>query len=349
MATDANPPTYAGTRFLVGAASLMIVVAGLREASELILPFLVAVFLAVVSVPVMRWLSRLGVPQFLAVLSTILLAVGLIGLLVLVVGQSVAEFRVVAPLYQGRLQNLFDRTMDLLEQYGVPLVGGQSLDLLPLGLFDLLGVAVGAVASFASNSFLVLLTVVFILLEAAGFSRKLQVALGEDAGLGHLERMTFEVQKYLVIKTGVSAVTGTIAGCWVAVVGLDFPLLWGVIAFLFNFVPTLGSIVAAVPAVLLALVQFGPGRAAVIAVGYLVINVSFGNLIEPMLMGRRLGLSTLVVFVSLVFWGWVWGPLGMLFSVPLTMVVKIALENTDEFRWVAIMLDANPPARKAGG
>ena len=132
-------------------------------------------------------------------------------------------------------------------------------------------------------------------------------------------------------------------------VGLDAPQLWGVLAFAFNFIPTLGSIFAAVPAVLLALIQpdISPVGAAVIAGGYAGVNVVFGNFVEPTLMGRRLGLSTLVVFMSLVFWGWVWGPVGMLFSVPLTMAVKIALENTTEFRWVAVMLDANP--RAAGG
>ena len=288
-----------------------------------------------------------GRPPALAVLSTILTAVGFFGMLGYLLGQSVAEFRVVVPRYQARLQGLFDQAPELLEQYGVPTAGWESIDLLPVGVFDLLGGAVGAVASFASNSFLVLLTFVFILLEAAGFSRKLRRAFGRRAELGHLERMTHEVQKYLVIKTAISAVTGTIIGLWVNAWGLDFPLLWGVTAFLFNFIPTLGSILAAIPAVLLAIIQFGPGTAAIIAVGYAVVNISFGNLLEPMLMGRRLGLSTLVVFMSLVFWGWVWGPLGMLFSVPLTMAFKIALENTEDFRWIAIMLDANPAKRKA--
>ena len=160
---------------------------------------------------------------------------------------------------------------------------------------------------FVSNTFLVLLTVIFILMEAAGFSGKLRRAFGEATDLGQFERMTQQVQKYLVIKTAISAITGTVVGLWAAVMGLDFALLWGVTAFLFNFIPNLGSIIAAVPAVLLAVVQFGPGRAAVIAVGYLVINIGFGSFVEPMLLGRRLGLSTLVVFVSLVFWGWVWG------------------------------------------
>ena len=346
MTADRRPASDAGTRFLVAAAGFVIVVAGLREASQLVLPFLVAVFLAVVSVPFMRFLRRLRVPQPLAIFMTILAAVGAIGLLGWVVGRSVNQFTVVAPRYQARLQTLVDSSLRALNDLGVPTQEWQSLDLLP-GVFDVLGGALGAVASFASNSFLVLLTVIFILVEAAGFRTKLRVAFGEGTDMGQFERMTQQVQKYLVIKTAISATVGTLVGLWVAAFGLDFPLLWGLLAFLFNFIPNLGSIFAAIPAVLLAIVQFGPGRAAVIAVGYVVINIVLGNFMEPTLMGRRLGLSTLVVFVSLVFWGWVWGPVGMLFSVPLTMVIKIALENTEEFRWVAVMLDANPVAAES--
>ena len=343
MSDDGRARTDAGMRFLVAAASLVVVVAGLRAAAQVVLPFLVAVFFAVVSVPLMGWLQRWRVPRPLAVLCTMLSAVAVIGILALVVGRSVNEFRFAAPRYQTRLQSLLDSGLRLIEERGLPVQEWRSLDLVPVGgMFDVLGGALGAVASFASNSFLVLLTVVFILMEAVGFSAKLRAAFGQEAQLGQLERMTRQVQNYLVIKTAISAVTGVLVGLWVGALGLDFPLLWGLVAFILNFIPTLGSIFAAVPAVLLALVQFGPARAGVIAVGYLGINVVFGNFVEPMLLGRRLGLSTLVVFVSLVFWGWVWGPVGMLFSVPLTMAIKIALENTTEFRWVAVMLDANP-------
>ena len=335
-----------GTRFLVAAAALIIVVTGLREASNLVLPFLVAVVFAVVSMPFMRWLLKHHLPQPLAVLITVLAAITVMAVFVLVVGRSVNQFSVVAPRYQVRLQELMNSTLELLEGVGISAAEWQSLELLPVGLFDILSGALGAVASFASNTFLVLLTVIFILMEAAGFHHKLREAFGEGIDLGHFDRMTRQVQHYLVIKTAISAMTGTIVGLWVATLGLDFPLLWGLIAFLFNFIPNLGSVLAAVPAVLLAVIQFGPSRAAVIAIGYLAINIVFGNFVEPTLMGRKLGLSPLVVFVSLVFWGWVWGPVGMLFSVPLTMVVKIALENTQDFRWIAVMLNANPSVRK---
>ena len=344
MTAEGRPYSDTGTRFLVGAASFVIVVAGLRAAQTLVVPFLLAVFLAVVSVPFMRWLQSKGVPRVLAIPSTVLGAVGVIAILALVLGRSLNQFADVAPQYQRRLQELVDSSFGLLRAWGIPTEAWQSLDLLPAGLFDVLGGALSALASFASNTFLVLLAVIFILTEAAGFSAKLQAAFGSAAQFGPLERMTRQVQNYLVIKTAISAATGTVVGLWVWALGLDFAILWGLVAFLLNFVPNLGSIIAAVPAVLLALIQLGPGRAAAIAVGYVFVNIVFGNFVEPTLMGRRLGLSTLVVFTSLVFWGWVWGPVGMLFSVPLTMVVKIALENTEDFRWVAVMLEANPPS-----
>ena len=342
MNTEERSNPDAGTRFLVGGASFVIIVAGLRAAQQLAVPFLLAVFLAVVSVPFMRWLESKRVPRLVAMLSTVFAAVGVIALLALVLGRSVNQFAEVAPQYQQRLEALIDASFGFLNGWGVPTEAWQSLDLLPIGLFDVLGGALSALASFASNTFLVLLAVIFILMEVAGFSSKLQVVFGTGAQFGPLERMTRQTQNYLVIKTVMSAATGTVVGCWVAAMGLDFAILWGLVAFLLNFIPTLGSIIAAVPAVFLALIQLGPGRAAVIAFGYLVVNIVLGNFVEPMLMGRRLGLSTLVVFLSLIFWGWVWGPVGMLLSVPLTMVLKIALENTEDFRRMALMLDADP-------
>ena len=342
MNTEGHSYSDTGVRFLVGAASVVIVVAGLRAAQALVVPFLLAVFLAVVSIPFMRWLQSKHVPRLLAVISTILAGVGVIVILGLVLGRALNELADVAPQYQVRLQELVDSSVVLLSGWGIPAEGWQSRDLFPVGLFDVLGGAISAFALFASNAFLVLLAMIFILTEAVGFSTKLQAAFGSTAHFKPLERMTRQVQHYLVIKTAMSAVTGTVVGVWVWSLGLDFVILWGLVAFLLNFVPNLGSILAAVPAVLFALIQLGPGRAAVIALGYVVVNIVVGNFVEPMLMGRRLGLSTLVVFTSLVFWGWMWGPVGMLLSVPLTMVLKIALENTENFRWVAVMLETNP-------
>lgn len=372
MSPEPRARRDAGLRFLVAAACIVVVIAGLRAAAALILPFLIAVFLAVVNVPLMNWLVRMRVPKPLAVLLTVLAAASVIGVLVGLLAQSVNQLTEALPSYRDRLGELAATLTALGASLGLPVeqmrADLQSVSLAAFGTVDTIGAVVGStgaivgnavrtVGAFLSNTFLVFLTVVFILFEAAGFPAKIKLAFGSDGDpFGHLGRISAQIQTYLVTKAAVSAATGIFIGLWVAYMKLDFPLLWGVLAFMFNFIPTLGSVFAAVPAVLLAVVQpgLGLGSAAAVAAGYLVVNVAFGNLIEPMLLGRRLGLSTLVVFASLVFWGWVWGPVGMLFSVPLTMVVKIALENTPDLRWLAVMLDANPAAprprkAKAGG
>jgi len=183
------------------------------------------------------------------------------------------------------------------------------------------------------------------LLEVAGFPSKLRAAMGRpDADLSEFTEIMAKVQRYLGMKTVVSAVTGMCATLLLTVIGVDFALLWGLVAFLLNFIPTVGSIIAAVPAMAVALVQpdLGPLPMLAVGAGYVVINTLIGNIIEPQLVGRRLGLSPLVVFLSLVFWGWVWGPVGMLLSVPLTISVRIALERNEDLHWIAVLLGPSP-------
>jgi predicted PurR-regulated permease PerM len=195
-----------------------------------------------------------------------------------------------------------------------------------------------------TNSFMILLTVIFLLLEASGLPPKLHAALNDPEGsLARFDKMSESVNRYIAIKTLTSVATGIAIGLWLAITGVDYPFLWALLAFLLNYVPNIGSIIAAIPAVLLALVQFGIGTALITALGFVIVNIVIGSLIEPKFMGRGLGLSTLVVFLSLVFWGWVLGPVGMLLSVPLTMILKIALESNDDTRWIAIILGAGPP------
>ena len=136
--------------------------------------------------------------------------------------------------------------------------------------------------------------------------------------------------------------TGLVIFIWLWVLGVDYAILWGLLSFLLNFIPTVGSFIAAVPAVLLALVQLGILHAGLTLSGFVLVNLVMGNVIEPRWMGRGLNLSPLVVFVSLVLWGWVLGPVGMLLSIPLTIMVKIALENQPESRWISIMLGGAP-------
>lgn len=333
-------------RFLVVAASTIIVVAGLREASEILLPFLSALFIAIVSLPFLAWLQRNRVPTWLAVMLTVAAAAGVVSVLGVVVGQSVGEFaQVVADSrYNERFEALANRLGAWAEQANLPFADRTPLDFVnPGAVVNLLGGTLAALAGLLQDAFLVLLAVIFILVEAAGFRAKLRLAFGERGrSLERMSQITLQVQKYLAVKTVVSLGTGFFAFVWVWTLGIDFPLMWGLVAFLFNYIPNIGSIVAAVGPSVLALVQVDLGRALVVAAGYVALNIAFGNILEPTLLGRRLGMSILVVFLSLVFWGWVWGPMGLLLAVPITMSLKIAFENTDDLRWIAVLLDANP-------
>jgi len=178
-----------------------------------------------------------------------------------------------------------------------------------------------------------------MLSEARMFGRRVQAILeARGPNLDRFLSATADIQKYLGMKTLISLATGFLAGflCWAA--GLDFFVLWGILAFALNFIPVLGSIIAGIPPLLLAFLVAGGPSAIAVGIGYVSINFFLGNFLEPMLMGRRFGLSTLVVIISVLFWGFIWGPVGMLLAVPLTMVLKVMLDNTDELRWIAVAI-----------
>jgi AI-2 transport protein TqsA len=219
----------------------------------------------------------------------------------------------------------------------------------PRVVLDLIGSILTGAATVVGHAFLVLLTMGFMLMEA-GDGRLRGGLIAAASRFAHLETAGPEIQRYLWIKTWVSLATGLLVGLSAALVGVDFPLIWGLLAFLLNYIPNFGSILAAVPAVLVALIQVGAWEASVLALFYVAINTVLGNILEPYWMGRRLHLSPLVVLLSLIFWGWVWGAAGLLLAVPITMVIKIALEHSPEVRWVALLLgpvEAEVPGRGA--
>jgi predicted PurR-regulated permease PerM len=299
------------------------------------------------SMPLMFWLQLRRVPAPLAVLLTMLVIGALFGGIILLGTQSVAELQTQLPGYQERLRVLYESWVDgLSARFGIPLDQYLTLSLIdPGAAIGLFGQTAARVVGFLGNTFVVLLIMAFILAEATVFPFKFRAILGPEAGDGRrMTKVIREVQEYLGIKTAVSLATGLLIGLLAWFLGLDFPILLGLIGFVMNYIPTVGSILAAVPALVLSLLQFGTvGHFLAVAISYGAINTVFGNIIEPNLMGRRLGLSTLVVILSLLFWAWLWGPVGALLAVPLTMVVKIMLENTEDLRWIAILLDKAPP------
>ncbi|CAN5898106.1 AI-2E family transporter [soil metagenome] len=335
----------AGSRLLLNLAGLVLVVLGLQAAASILVPFTLALFLTMLSLPLLLRLQARRIPSAVAVLLTVLVNVAVLGLFLLIVSQSANEIRLAVPRYLEQLQALVLSTQAWLVERRVPVEEMVLIDLLnPEYVIGLVTGTLRGIAWVVSNALLVLIIMIFMLAETAVFPDKLRAALGSrDADLGRFAKITLEVQHYLGIKTVISLITGTLVGLWVWVLGIDFPLFWGFMAFLFNYIPSVGSILASIPPILIGLLQYGVGVALLVALGFLVVNITFGNIIEPNLMGRRLGLSTLVVILSLVFWGWVWGPVGMLLSLPMTMIVKIMLENTSDMRWIAILLGPKAP------
>jgi len=303
-------------RFLIVLASFIVVVAGMRAAEQLLVPFLLSLFIAVICSPPLVWLKQRGVPNGIAILVIIAMIV-VVGISIgAVVGSSVTSFKSDLPYYQERLSLLSAGLFSQLAQLGVNVDLTQlKQSFNPAAALSLAGSTIASFGNVMTNALLIILTVSFILAEEVGLADKIRIAdKNSEATLEAIENFTKSVNRYMAIKTGLSLVTGILVMTWLWIQGVDYFVLWGLLAFLLNFVPTLGSILAAVPAVLLALIQLGAGDAAVTALGFVLANFIIGNVVEPRMMGKGLDLSTLVVFLSLVFWGWVLGPIGMLLS-----------------------------------
>lgn len=340
---------------LILVAALVVIIAGLKQAQGFLIPVMLAFFIATVSFPITNWLRNRGIPRALAVLITVLVdfafLAGVVLLAITIIGDLQEEWNnQYFNLTRDRIEEGSDALAKQLEHWGVDNAPEQineavTKNLAQMREIDFMQVlnigsdVLGRVVSFLGTSLIVIILTVFMLTEARMFSRRMDAIC--DARGPNIQRMLSalkDTQRYLGIKTIISLVTGLLAGilCWVA--GLDFFILWGILAFALNFIPVIGSIIAGIPPTLLALLVHGPPEAIAVLGGFFIINTFLGNFIEPMLMGSRFGLSTLVVLLSVMFWGWIWGPIGMLLAVPLTMVMKVILDNTQEFRWIAVAI-----------
>jgi AI-2 transport protein TqsA len=209
----------------------------------------------------------------------------------------------------------------------------------PEALMKLTAGLLSGLGSVLSDLILILLSVTFILLEISNFPIKLRAVLGDPKQVfPQFTKFVVEMKRYMVIKTLINMGTGILIGVWMYILGMQFPVLWGFLAFLLHYIPNIGAIIAAVPSALMALVQLGMGTAPLVCAGNLLVGFIIGNVIEPRLMGRKLGLSTLVVFLSLIFWGSVLGLIGAILCIPLTMTLKFAFEENESTKWIAVLL-----------
>jgi predicted PurR-regulated permease PerM len=321
-------------------AALVVVLVGIQAASAILVPFLLALFIAIVCNPLIQWLMRWRLPQWVA-LSIVLAAIVLLGFLMAgLVGKSLTDLTSSLPQYRQQLDSQLDGLIAGLATMNISIDRQQVLAYLdPEVLMGLSMRLLGGLSKMMGDVFLILLTVVFMLLEASSIPGKIHLALHDpEMKMRQIDQFLHAVNRYLEIKTMVSLGTGLAVGLMLWLLNVQYFVLWGVMAFLLNYVPNIGSFIAALPVIVQVMVLQSPMTAALVGGGYIAINTVIGNIIEPRWLGRGLGLSTLVVFLSLMFWGWLLGAVGMLLSVPLTIIVKIALEASPEGRWLAILL-----------
>jgi AI-2 transport protein TqsA len=341
------------TPFPLVAAALVIILWGINQAQSVAVLFILTSFLALIGRVPMHWLERKRIPTPLAVLLVVAAMVGLLAVVGAVVGASLSSFSEALPAYQARAADLLVSFKGFLATKGITLTDKAILGSINPGTVLTLTAGVFAgISSLLSYTVLVLLTVIFILLESSGFAGKLRhVRTFTPASLERFTKFADDMKRYLVVKTIINLVTGTLIAAWLAVLGVDFPILWGFLAFLLNYIPNIGSVVAAVPPSILALVQMGGGTALLTVGGFLATGTIVGNLLEPRIMGRTFGLSPLVIFVSMIVWAGLLGLVGALLCVPLTMTLKLACESSPDTEWIAVLLGpaTTPSDHPTGG
>jgi len=321
-------------RSLLTVAAVIIILAGMKIAQSIIVPCLLALFLAVLTAPAVRWLVKWKVPIPIAIGIVVALVFAVFYILGTLVATSADDFFNRLPEYESTFDNGLAYLRERLPWLRVDL---QSLAP-PDSFISFAGRLFSGVGSILVAVALTIFILIFMLYEAQNLPEKARRALGNSVDMSFARRFSHSVQRYLAIKCLVSTITGVVVWALIKLMGVDYPILWGTLAFLMNFIPNIGSLIAAVPAVFLATVQLGWPGFLISSLGFGAINAVIGNLLEPRLMGRSLDLSTLVVFISLVFWGWLLGPVGALLAVPLTVVVKIGLELYPKSRWLAVLL-----------
>ncbi len=330
-------------------AAIIIIIAGVKSAASLITPFLLAVFISIIAAYPMNWLDKMKVPHIISVILVLVFMLFMLTLLGGVTGGSIASFTKDLPAYEQKLRKLELENLRALDALGFDFSEENILKSFDSSrILSFTATILNSIGGLMGTSFLILLTVLFILIESDSFPRKISlISSNPTASRAEMKKVISGVRHYLSIKTLTSLSTGILVAVWLTILGVDYPILLGLIAFLMNYIPNIGSLLAAIPAFLLALIQLGPSPAFWTVIGYLVINLIIGSIIEPRVMGKGMGLSTLVVFVSLIFWGWILGTVGMFLSVPLTMVAKIYFEANDSTKWIAILLGSEENTNNA--
>ena len=329
-------------------AALVIVLAGIMYAEAIVTQFLMALFISIISVKPILWLQKKKVPQGVAIAMVVTLIILVFIGLGQIISNSVSSFSEDAPKYEENLDKITASAGDYLASKGIDLNGTNlSSELAPSKIMQFTTNVLKQLGGFMGNFLTILFLVLFLLLELDSFAIKGKaIAESTQVTMGYLKTIAESIRHYLSIKTMTSLLTGFIIWVALLIIGVDYAIVWALIVFLLNYIPNFGSIIAALPAVLFALIQLGVAGSLWTMLAYIAVNMLIGNIVEPKMMGNGLGLSTFIIFVSLIFWGFVLGTVGMFLSVPLTMAIKIILEQNPRTHWLAVILGTDDDAKR---
>lgn len=327
-------------RALIVAAAVCIIVGFMRWMAAILAPILLALFITIVATPPLQWMRRKGLPQYIAVFIILLVLVDAGSIIALLTTSALEAFQQGLPRYQERLIVITNALGAWLEDIGFDNSREALRDLIsPVAATRLVYTALTNASSVVVNGFLVLLIVAFMLAEAPALLERLRPVLSRSDGAEQqIEALVKAMNRYMVIKLVMSIATAFCIWIWLWLIGLKHAVALAVAAFILNFIPVVGNILMTLPAVLMALVENDVATVVMVILGYTIVNIAIGNVLEPRFTGRELGISSVLVFLSLLFWGWVLGPVGLFLSVPLTMALIAALKISPGTRPLADVL-----------
>lgn len=337
------------TRILVATASIVVILAGIKLSVEIVIPFLLSLFIAIICSPIIKFMTDRKVPLGLAITILFILFLLIFFFLAGLINSTVKEFTDSIPQYKVLLSERINTLAQMTEKWNIPISISKEQALEQFDPSVIMNFVSRLLLSFSgvlTNIFVLLLVVVFMLFEAPTAKHKLSIALQAETDSqdeeNQINRILQGVIRYLGVKTIISLLTGLCIWILLEMASVQYAVLWAILSFLFNYIPNIGSIIAGIPIVVQALLLNGFSVGLGVSAGIIAINMIIGNILEPRMMGRTLGLSTLVVFLSLLFWGWLLGTVGMLLSVPLTMALKIALESSPKtIRYAGLLGDVS--------
>ena len=321
-------------------ASFVVIIAGIKIASQVVVILFLAIFISSIFSTLLKVFQKRRIPKIFSYF-IILLIVIIIGLmLAYVIIISLKDFISNLPFYEEKFKTTILNLIHYAQDAGFQMDKTKIMETLNFGsFFGFTTNIIGSIGTFLSKFLLVVIGVAFILAESKSFQTKLKVIFRNNAKkLEHFNLFSFNIQKYFVVKSFTSFLTGFIITLVLMFFGVDYPILWGVIAMLFNFIPVVGSIIASIPAILLTFMNLDLNTTIWVIILYVVINISISNILEPKLMGKELGLSPLIIFFSLIFWGYILGIVGMFLAVPITMTLKIAFDSNTSTHWLGILM-----------